>query len=126
MDNVEIMDELGQEIVAEQLKSLHRELSGFEDNLKQVLEAKENYEPQWEIDKRLYEIMIEGHRKIEAQHEFEKNDEYWELRKRQLEYKFRQEKHLAESRINGYNIQIEALTKQVNSNKTKIDELERS
>lgn len=124
MDNVQIQDEIGKDIIAEQIKALEREIKGFEENKQSLIDAKANYIPQWDIDKEIYEIMIEGHKKIEPTHYFEQNDRYWELRRKQLEYKYRSDKFTAESRIKGYDTQLQMIEEEIASAKKKLAEIQ--
>lgn len=113
MDNVGVMDDVGKEIAEEQKKSYIRQIDGFKDNLKQVQEAKDNYEKQWKVDDELYSIILKGQKKLIPVFEYENDSRYWELRDMQGQFKYRQDKHLAESKIDGYNKQIESIQTEI-------------
>lgn len=114
-DEIGMKDEIGMEIAEEQRKSYVRQIEGFKDNLKQVQEAKDNYEKQWKVDDELYAIIMKGHKKIESQFEFENEPRYWELRSEQALFKYKMDKHLAESKLASYDTQMDAINKELES-----------
>jgi hypothetical protein len=124
-DNVGVKDDIGMQIEAAQKEQLERELELFTKNLEQIEAEKANFAPQWEIDKELVEIILDKDnlQKVNPEFKYELNPRYWELRKKQIEYKFRMDKHLAESKLKGYDVQKTAVLEQIESSTQKLKEL---
>lgn len=125
VDEIGVKDEIGKEIAEEQRKSYIRQIEGFKDNLKQLAEARENYQVQWDIDNELYNIIIKGHKKVKVDFEYENDPRYWELREKQGEFKYREAKHLAESKLKSYDTQTEAIQKEIDSLQEALDKLDK-
>lgn len=125
-NNVGVKDEIGKEIIAQQKKSLKREVEMFEKQLEDLQKSYDNFKDQWLIDKRMYELHLEGDniRKINPDFKYEAIDEFWELRKKQLQYKFRMDKHMAEAKLKHYLDQKEAVEEQYRSSLEKLNEIE--
>ena len=125
-DNPKLTDDLGQEIIAANSEQLRREVQLFTDNIEQNKKDEANYKTQWEVEKRLYELLLEGDNstatnpKIKA----ETLPEYWELQKKMLQFKFREVKHLAESKLKHYEMNNTHLKEQLESAQSKLKELE--
>jgi hypothetical protein len=125
VDEIGIKDDIGKEITEEQRKSYIRQIDGLNDNLKQLTEAKENYQVQWNIDNELYQIIINGHKKVRTDFEYENDPRYWELREKQGAFKYREAKHLAESKLKSYDTQSETIQKELNSLQEALNKLDK-
>lgn len=124
-NDVTVKDDIGEQILEEQRKAIERELEQFEKQLTQHEANKKNFAEQWEVDNELYQIMIANHKKL-PEHcifEYEKDDKYWELRKRQLEYKYRMDKFMSEAKMREFDRAAEACQEEIDSAKKKLDEL---
>lgn len=124
MDKVGVKDEIGMEIIEEQRKTFNREIVGLKENIKLAEDARENYTKQWDIDNELYGIILSGAKRLEPQFEYENEPRYWELRQKQGEFKYTQDKHLAESRIAGYQTQIDQIQEHINKVQKDLDKLD--
>lgn len=122
-DDIGIMDESGKEIVQAGIENLKQEIAVFENNIEQLKKDKENFSTQWEVDERAYELVINNLKRIKPEFEYEAIPEYWELKKKQFQYKFRQDKHLSESKINQYTRGIEANVSELKAAKDKLKHL---
>lgn len=118
-------DNIGAEILEAQKEQLHKEIELFEKNLEQLKKDKENFVTQWAVDNKLYEIILkdDNMKKINPEFGYELNPEYWELRHKQQEFRYRMDKHLAESKIRGYDVQMQAAEEQLVSANQKLNEL---
>ena len=121
-----VHDDLGEEIEAAQRVALERELKQFTTQLEDTQKEKARYSEQWGVDNELYQMMIEKNSKVPEHQafEYEKEPRYWELRKTQLGFKYEMDKHLAESRIKGYDKISEEVQEQIDSATKKISELD--
>jgi len=124
-NNVSVKDDIGQDIEAEMIEALEREVALFNKNLDKIEADKENFVTQWKVDNELYQLMIEGSAKVPEHRvfEYEQSDRYWELRKQQLEFKYRQDKFMSEQRLGQYDTSKLALQEQLDSSQSKLTEL---
>ena len=125
-EQIGVKDELGQEILDEQIKNLKTEIDLFKKNIEQVEKSKKNYEDQWIIDKELFALKHAEFEPLESalKFKFELNPRYWELVKQKQAYEIRHHTHMAEGQIEGYNKQLEALQEQLDSANTELEKLE--
>lgn len=123
---VGIKDEIGKEIIESQKESLKVEIQTFEEGLKNVLEAKKNYEDQWLVDKEVYELLLEGDnlKSLNPTQKFQTIDRYWELQKLKLQYKYREDKFLAEQRLKGYDEKIKEIQEKLELAKKTLQKIE--
>ncbi len=124
-DNIGIMDDLGKEIMESQKKQLLSELTTFQSNIKEIEKSKQNFKDQWDVDNRIYEIFLEEYniKKLNPEFKYEESNEYWDLRKKQLEYKYRQDKHMSESRLEEYDRKKIVLQEQIDIINKKLEEM---
>lgn len=109
-NEVGITDEIGVDLIKDQLLSLYDERKAFEDGLDTAEKNLENFEKQWNIDKRLYELQMENWGLIEDKktHKIHLIDEYWDLSKEQFYYgKVRPDTFQSEKMIESFNKEIE-------------------
>ena len=60
-------DELGEEILEEQIKHGEKELETLKIHLEDTRNTRERYLEQWETEKRMNELMLEGYERVEPQ-----------------------------------------------------------
>jgi len=126
-DEVGIKDDLGEEIEKEQRKTLNEEIVLFTKNIESSKKGKKNFEEQWVVDNEVYEIILKdiNMRKINPDFNYERDERYWELRKTQLSYKYRMDKHMSEAKLEEYDRQVEILTEQLDIAKAKLAEMDK-
>lgn len=117
-------DELSSDSTSEAIENAKKEIEHFEQNLVSIQEGKERFTKMWERDERLYNIMINNHRKLEPVYEYEKLEEYWEIRKQQLVDKYEEDKFVSEQKIKQYDMQLEQVKEQLESTKEMLADLE--
>jgi len=124
--NIGIQDELGMEALEQAKVQLNKEISTFTENVESLTKGKENYIKQWEVDKRLAEIQLEGDNLMpfEPKIPLEANKEYYELVKQKIAFKLRFDTHQAEEQLKAYDIQIATMQEQIDSSQKKLKELE--
>lgn len=114
------------EISIEQLKStIERELITYNERLEDNRRAKDNYEKQWRIEEKIYEIRLEGdnYRKVNSDFAYEDVPGYWDLVKQIAAYKFREEKHIAEQRLEDYDRQYDILKERIADREAQLAEM---
>jgi len=118
-------DELGQEIMKEHIEHLEKEIEMFKQNLIDLEKSKTNFKEQWDVDNRIYEIFLneDSIRTIEPKYKYELTDEYWELRKKQLFYKYRSDKFMAEAKLKEFDRNYESVTEQLKSSEEQLKEV---
>ena len=119
-------DDIGQEMIASTIENLKKEVEMYEKNLPEREKGRERFIQMWERDKRMYELMLENdnHKKISPDWNYELSDEYWDIRKSQLQDKFEQDKHMSEAKIEEFDVSIEAIKEELESSKKQLAELE--
>ena len=125
-DNPKLTDDLGQEIIAANSEQLKREVELFANNIEQNKKDEANYKTQWEVEKRIYELLLDGdnQRAVNPKIKVEELDEYWDLQKKMLQFKYREVKHLAEGKLKHYEMNNTHLKEQLESAQSKLKELE--
>lgn len=126
-NKVGVKDEIGLEDVEKASReAIENELKNFEEQRKRAIEGKKNYEEQWNVDDQLYNIILEKPAKKEEKRTFEYEDDpkYWELRKKQLEFKYRQDKYMADAKIKQFDTQIEKMQEQIDSAKEALKDFD--
>lgn len=114
-NQVGIKDDIGTDLINEQIKSYEKELQDTQKALDGQKKGLANYSEQWAIDKRLMELELEHFGKPEDaySHNVHKVPEYWELQKKKFEFKVRWDTKQAEAAIEGYEKQIEIYEKNI-------------
>ncbi len=128
MNNVGEKDKLGLEIEQAQKDSINRELEQFNKQLVANEDSRENWNKQWAIDNELYQVILNSPNKIpeKIEFEYEKNPRYWELRKAQLEFKYRWDCIKSKSQSEYFDKAKESIMKEIESATNKLKELEGS
>jgi glutaredoxin 2 len=122
---VGVQDDLGAQIIERQIEVIKHELEQvFIPNLEREQKAKARMQEQWEVDKRLYEITIEGFVSCEARMKYEENPEYWALHKKKQQWKFDQEINQHEMMMKAYDQKMEELQKNIEVAQAKLAELD--
>ena len=102
-NEIGVDDEIGQQIGERQIEVIQQELdSVFLPNLERARKGKARMEEQWEVDKRIYELTIDGFKTCQPRMAFEENPEYWELQKQKQQWKFDQEIHQHKAMMEQY------------------------
>jgi hypothetical protein len=121
---ISIKDDIGEDFAKETIDHLKKEIDLFKRNLEDNKKSKENFTVQWDVDNEVYQRMIKGIKKINPDFEYEQDDAFWELRRKQLEYKYRMDKHMAESKINEFDRMEQAIAEQLKSSEDKLKDME--
>ncbi len=124
-NNAVVEDELTQEIVESNIKQLEAEIKQFKNNLDQIEKSRKNYKDQWEIDKELYEMQLDGDNfhLVTPTHNYQKLPRYWYLVKQKIEYKFKEEVHMANARLEKMDLDEKTIKEQLKSSQDKLNEL---
>jgi archaellum component FlaC len=122
---IETADDLA--LAQDNLTSVENDIVVYKKSLDAEVKGLENYREQVELAESIRKIIEASPNKVPEHfiYEFEKNPEYWELRAKELYFKFRQERHMDEAKIKEFERRIEAVTEQIESH-TKKAELLRS
>lgn len=114
-NNIGVMDDIGVQMAKDQLIAHEKEIEACEEALVELEKDYNNYNDQWQIDKRLFELELEhfGKREEHITHKVELIPEFWELQKKKQEYRVRMETHNAEEHLKAIRKQQEALNKQL-------------
>ena len=115
-NEVGVTDELGVEMIKQQLLNLYAEQKAFEEGLETAVANLENFEKQWKIDKELYDLQMEhfGLNEDKYTHKVHFVPKYWELLKEQFYYsKVRPETFQSEKMIESYKSEIEVSEKRL-------------
>lgn len=117
VNEVGVNDELGKQIKEKQIAEWEFELENFENNLEKLRTGRERFQRMWARDERLYELMVENLKKVEGKADmaYELLDEYWELKKDQLNDKYLQDKHLSESKLQEFDMNEETILEEMES-----------
>lgn len=92
-NNIGAVDDIGIEMLKEQLVSLEKEEETYRENIESAMKVYDNYKKQWDIDEELFKLELEN---FGIKEEAKKNlvhfiPRFWELQKIKFEYKIRQE-----------------------------------
>lgn len=119
-------DDLGAQILAEHKAQLLREKKVFEDRIADLVKTKARFKEQWETDKRLVEMQIEGNgiEFVTPERHIHKSPEYWDLQRKKLRYAFEMEKAQAESSLDGFDAQMVAVQEQLDSVLSRMKKVE--
>lgn len=122
---VGILDDNGSSIVEQQRKEFEKEIDLFSRNIATLQEAKANYQVQWDIEDQIYAIRLEGDnsKAVNPKFKYEQDGRYWKLIKQMTEFQYKQEKHLAENRLLGYDQRMRDTQQQLDSVIAKLNEL---
>jgi hypothetical protein len=103
-NEVSVMDDIGIGMVKQQLGALLIEEEVFVEAIDVSKSNYDNYNNQWVIDKRLFELQLEhfGLQEQHYTHNLHLVPEYWDLEKEKFMYKVRQETFSAEKRLKQY------------------------
>ena len=112
-NDVGILDDVGIDMVKNQLLSLYAEEDAFVQMEATAKESSENYKKQWVIDERLLTLQLENFGMIESAktHKVHEIQEFWDLQKEQFSFKVRHETFNAEQQLAGYIREIESSAK---------------
>ena len=121
----DLMDETGQEILSSQKEQIEKEINQFKLAIEDNIKGKQNYEDQWRIDEELWELQLKGdnYKLITVAYKYQEVERYWELVKKKLEYKYREDKKLAEGRLLGFDKQKEIMSSELASLESKLKEI---
>lgn len=102
-----------------------KEIKLFTENLERLDRGKERMQEQWEVDKRIYELRLEGDNNtpVTPMLKFETLPEYQELVKKKLQWKFDQEVFMEEERQKKYERDRAQILELLESNKKELDKL---
>jgi len=114
-NEVGVTDEIGKDLIKNQLLSLYAEEEAFVKARENALEGLENYEKQWLIDKELLELQLNNFGMLDSAktHIVHTIPRFWELQKEQFGYKVRQETFQAEQTIKSFEREVETADKQL-------------
>lgn len=116
-------DELGSEMINHMVKQLSEELAGHKKNIERSKADYENYKIQWDIEDELYRMQLEGDNVeyVNPERNMHKNPRFWELQKKIIGFKYREEKHKAEQYLQGLLNNIKASEEQVTTIQAQLD-----
>lgn len=117
-----MQDELA-ELSGEQLiENLKADVKAYEKSLEQAYKDKENYEKQFELDKQIYEILMKPGmlEMIRPTYKYQVDPEFQKLQEQKQAFKIRQDLAIGEGSIKQYDVQIETITKALESAKEKL------
>jgi len=116
-------DDVGKEMTKTTIENLYKEKLTFETLIDEATKGLDNYEKQWAVDKRIWELRIEAPKQIEPTYEYHNHPEFWDLLKQKMVFGFRQEKALAEGHMNKFKYQIKANQEQLENAIKKLKEM---
>ena len=122
---VEVKDEIGKEILQQQIEQTELEIKQYLDAKEQAEKDLANYEAQVKIHKELREIRRNTYTKA-PEHlvwEYEKNPRWWELQREALAYADRAEDYKDKGTIERYKLQIESAQRGYDVNVEKLAKL---
>lgn len=122
--NEQISKPQDKEITQSMIENYQTEIKQFEQALKDKIAGKERFSKQWDRDKRIWEIKLEGAKKITPTFEYETNPEYWELIRSVIEDQVTQDTYMSEKKLEHYDVEIESLQEQIDSNKEALAKLQ--
>jgi len=126
-DNIGVEDKIGKAMKEKQITNLNAEKEQFEKRVEQLDRNLENYVPQWEIDNGMWQLQLSDNNHIKKEEHrifpYEEKPEYWDFVKKKLEYKYRQDKHLAEEKINTWEREKEIIQEELDRINAKLLEL---
>jgi exonuclease I len=124
-NNVGIEDEYGLEIQKAQIENLKKELEAFDMSIDNTHKDIENFKDQWDNDNVIYECFLakDALKKLNPEFAYELEQKYWDARQKQLEYKYRADKFMAEQKLKQFELQLTTLTEQRDSAQNKLNEL---
>jgi len=116
-------DDLAQITEEQMLGNLNNDVKAYTKALDTTEKDRENYLEQLEVDKKLWDILgKEGALvKLNPEHEYEKNPEYWKLQEQKFGFKLRMDKAMAEGRAKEFDVRIETTTKALQDAKDKLE-----
>jgi hypothetical protein len=124
--NIGLQDELGMEALVQAKEQLKKELKIFSDNKSDLEKGKINFSKQWEVDKRLYALQLEGDniKPLDPKTKLEAMDEYFELVKEKIRAKQRQDEFNFNQQMEAFDKQIAVMQEQIDSAEKKLKEME--
>jgi tryptophan 2,3-dioxygenase len=118
-----VIDDLGVDSLKELQTTIERELEMYNEEIESLAREKKNYKDQWDIEDEMYQIRLSGNVKIQPDFVYEDNPRYWELVTKMVEYKYRQEKHLAEERIADFDRRADIMRERIADREEQLQEL---
>ena len=118
-------DELAVATEEQLLDNLKNDVKAYTKALEDAKKAKEDYIEQFEIDKKIWEIVSRPNalEKLNPVYAFEKDPEFVKLQEKKQAYKIRQDKAIGEGQLKQFDIQIENTEKALERAKEKLDKL---
>lgn len=113
-----------EEISSTMKENYLNEKEQFEKALKDKKEGKERFQRQWDRDKEIWELKLNGAKKITPNYEFEENPRYWELMKDVIRDQMVQDQHVSESKLKQMDEDIKSLQEQLDSINDALEKLE--
>lgn len=114
-NNVGVIDDLGMDIIAEQIKNYKAEKEQYEQALLEIDKSKENYQKQWAIDKEIMALQLEhfGKNEKDFTHKIHYLPRYWELEKEKYSFNVHSETIKAEQQMKGYDAEKEKVSQRI-------------
>ena len=105
------------------LENLKSDVDAYTKALENAIEDKKNYEDQFALDKRIWEIVSRkgALEKLTPVYAFEKDPEFVKLQEEKQAYKIRQDSAIGEGNVKQYDIQIENTEKALTRAKEKLE-----
>ena len=113
-------DEIGQLTVEQMQENLKKDVEAYTKSLEDINKSLSRYKEQWEVDRKMWDIIKSDHVKLEPEFGYEANEEYWKLRLQKLMWKIEEDTFVAEKRMKHYSTQIEETQKALDGAKEKL------
>ena len=116
-------DEVGALTQEQLVSNLQNDVEAYTKALEDIKKSEVRYAEQWEVDKKLWDILAEedNHRKLNPEYGYEANAEFWELKKQKLLWKIEEDTHVANRRIEGYKEQAHQTQEALAKAQAKLD-----
>ena len=126
-NQISVKDDIGKEMIQKTKENIQKELEQFQKNYPEMVKHKERFEKMWARDKRMYELMLENgnYKKIEPQYQYETVEEYWDIRKSQLQDKFDEDRFLSEQKIAEYTANLKHMEEEMKSCEKQLKEFDK-
>lgn len=125
-NDITVKDDIGKEMIEKTRENIQNELEQFKKNYPEMVKHKDRFVEMWNRDKRMYELMLEdgNYKKIEPQYQYETVEEYWDIRKSQLQDKFAEDKYLSEQKIVEYEANLKHMEEEMQSCEEQLKKLD--
>jgi hypothetical protein len=116
-NTVGVLDEIGIDQIKEQIEQLSNEINGYEKVLEQKQKDFDNFKEQYDIAQELWDLEIEnyGITPEKYSHKVHYIPRFWELKKKEHEYKIRMEKFQNDKYIESLSRELEVGIEQMNN-----------